>query len=93
MKTSEKKYLKALAHSLKPSIIIGYKGVQIKSIDESLSSHELIKIKFNKLKEEKEVLCKDIEKNTNSILISIVGNIAIFYRQNPDESKRKIFFD
>lgn len=93
MKTSEKKYLKALAHPLKPSIIIGYKGVQIKSIDESLSSHELIKIKFNKLKEEKEVLCKDIEKSTNSILISIVGNIAIFYRQNPDESKRKIFFD
>ena len=45
----EKKYLRGLAHALNPVVIIGKNGFseQIEAqIDEALTAHELIKIKF-----------------------------------------------
>lgn len=93
LKGSQKKYLKGLAHSLKPSVHIGLAGLEdavIKAIDESLLANELIKIKFIKFKDEKKELIKDIETKTKATLIGLIGNISIFYKQHNDPAKRKI---
>ena len=93
MNTSQKKYLRGLAHKLDPVVFIGKELLSesvVEEIDNSLSNHELIKVKFNKGKEQKENIVEEIEKMTNSISVGIVGNTAIFYRMNPDESKQKI---
>jgi len=56
LKGSQKKYLRAQAHHLKPLVIIGAKGVTdhlIGSVDLALKDHELIKVKFGEFKESK----------------------------------------
>jgi len=88
-----RKHLRGLAHRLSPVVIIGYEGVSdsvIKTIAKALDDHELIKVKFNKFKEEKKPLSLDIETKTKSHMVGLIGNVAIFYKQNPDEKKRKI---
>ena len=86
-----RKYLRGLAHGLKPVIQIGKKGINpevIAQIDEALEDHELIKIKFNEFKEEKNDLAADIEEETDSECVGMIGNIAIFYRENPEKEKK-----
>ncbi|MCD6586481.1 MAG: ribosome assembly RNA-binding protein YhbY [Desulfobacteraceae bacterium] len=95
LKGVHKKYLRGLAHSLKPLVLIGQKGVSpslFKAIDEALDMHELIKIKFNefKEKEQKKDVSGMIEKETGSEMVGMIGHTAIFYRQQKDPEKRKI---
>ncbi|PID57546.1 ribosome assembly RNA-binding protein YhbY [candidate division KSB3 bacterium] len=90
---ARRKYLRGLAHQLKPLVLIGQKGVSkslIEAVDDALELHELIKLKFNDFKDEKATLAKDIEANTHSEIVGMIGNVAIFYRQQPDRKKRKI---
>jgi RNA-binding protein len=93
LKGSQKKYLRAQAHHLKPLVMIGAKGVTkqlIGSLDNALNDHELIKVKFGEFKQEKKEISAEIAGATQSDLIVLIGNIAIFYRQHPDPEKRKI---
>jgi RNA-binding protein len=93
LKGSQKKYLRAQAHHLKPLVIIGAKGPTgqlMKSVDLALKDHELIKIKFGEFKEAKKEISGEIAQATKSELIGLIGNIAIFYRRNPDPEKRKV---
>jgi RNA-binding protein len=88
-----RKYLRGLAHHLKPLVLVGQKGVTdtlIGAVDEALELHELIKLKFNDFKEQKKSLAKKIEEKTRSEMVGMIGNVAIFYRQQPDKEKRKI---
>jgi RNA-binding protein len=95
LKGVHKKYLRGLAHSRKPLVTIGQKGITpslFKAIDEALDTHELIKIKFNefKEKEQKQEVSVMIEKETGSEMVGMIGHTAIFYRQQKDAEKRKI---
>ena len=93
LKGSQRTYLRGLAHKLRPVVQVGKNGVSgelIKAVDEALESHEFIKVKFVDFKEEKKVLSQDIGKRTNSEAVGLIGNIAIFYRQNSDKEKQKI---
>ena len=95
LKGYQKKYLKGLAHGMKPLVFVGQKGLSpavIKTVDESLKKHELIKLKFIDFKEkdQKEEIAGAIEDETSSELVGMVGHIAIFYRQHRDPDKRKI---
>ncbi len=90
---AQKKKLKAMAHNLKPVVQIGQKGITpnlVTSVDNALIAHELIKIKFIDYKDEKQKLIKEIAEKTFCLILSIIGNIAILYRQNPDKENQKI---
>lgn len=85
--------LKALAQRLEPVLHVGKGGVTdsfLKSADEALESHELIKIKFAAFKEEKHELAAQIAEKTSSFLVALVGHVAVLYRAGADPSKRKI---
>ncbi len=93
LKGSQRKYLRSQAHHLKPLVIIGAKGVTdqlLGSVDLALTDHELIKVKYGEFKEAKKEISDEIAKATKSELVGLIGNIAIFYRQNPKPEKRKI---
>lgn len=93
LKGFERTYLRGLAHGLKPVVQIGKSGLKnevVESIEEAFSARELIKIKFNEFKEEKKALSKEIEETTRSEMVGMIGNIAIFFKENDDEKKRKI---
>jgi len=95
LKGYQKKYLKGLAHGMKPLVFVGQKGISasvIKSASESLDTHELIKVKFIDFKEkdQKKKIAAAIEKETASVLVGMIGHMAIFYRRQRDPEKRKI---
>jgi RNA-binding protein len=91
----EKKYLRGLAHDLKPVVLIGKKGITdgiVRAAYEELSQHELIKIKFNDFKEknQKETLASKLVDQTESELIGMIGHTAILYRLQTNPTKRRI---
>jgi RNA-binding protein len=95
LKGFQKKYLRGLAHGLKPVVQIGREGVTeavIRAIDDGLFRHELIKIKFNDLKEKdlKEAITGDITTKTDSECIGMIGHTVILYRRHVDPEKRRI---
>ena len=95
LKGFQAKHLRGLAHSLKPVVFIGQKGITddlIKSADDALEKHELIKVKFidYKDKAQKLEITKEIENRTGCRMAGMIGHIAILYRQHPDPEKRKI---
>jgi len=89
------KFLRGIAHALKPVVFVGQKGVTqalIASTDEAFQRHELIKVKFIdfKEKEQKKEIAAALENKTNSQLAGMIGHVAIFYRPQDDPEKRKI---
>ena len=91
----QKKFLRGAAHKLKPTVLVGHKGLTrsvISSTDEALSSHELIKARFIDFKEkaQKTAIAADLAKETDSHLAGIIGHVAILYRPHHDPEKRKI---
>ena len=95
LKGFQKKYLRGLAHGMKPLVLIGQSGLTpgvIAAVDDALETHELIKVKFNDFKEktQKEEINGAIETATASEMVGMIGHLAIFYRMNPDPEKRKI---
>ena len=88
--SKQRKEFEKAAHNLEPVVIIGGNGASegvIKMIDESLNHHELIKVKFNEFKDEKREISENIATQLNATLIRIIGNIAIFWRENPEKDK------
>ncbi len=96
LKGFQKKYLRGLAHEMRPVVLIGNNGLTetvINSIDQALEDHELIKIKFNsfKEKEQKKEIINGIEAGTGAQLAGLIGHMAIFFRRNKDKDKRPVF--
>ena len=92
LNSKQRKDLEKYAHNLQPVVIVGGAGVTdgvIKMVDNSLTSHELIKIKFNEYKDEKKQLTDDICNKCDATLVRIIGNIAIIYRQAEKIDDRK----
>lgn len=92
MDVKQQQKLKAQAHSLKPVVLMGEKGLTenvMLEIDLALASHELIKVKVGRLpKEEKQEIAAEIVKATKSEIVQIIGNILVLYRHNPNKSKK-----
>ena len=92
--SSQRKFLRAKAHHLKPQILIGKneinKGV-LNSIDESLNSNELIKVKFHegKIDDKRKSIIVD---NLKCEIAGCIGKTMILFRQNKDKDKQKIKF-
>lgn len=93
LSTSQKKYLRSLAHHLNPLVMVGKQGLTesvIAKVNESLDSHELIKIRFLEWKDKKKPLSKEIAHKTRSVLAGTIGHVAILYREQENPDKRKI---
>jgi len=80
----EKKALRAKAHSLKPSVIIGQHGLTeavLAEIDVALNAHELIKVRIRGADKIKRTgLCEQMEKQLNAEVVDQIGFIAVLHR-------------
>ena len=89
LKPSQKRYLRGLAHALKPVIHVGNKGVTVALLAEfsvALDHHELVKVKLtgedrDARKAQIDALCAQAE------LVHSIGKVACFYRRNADAPK------
>ena len=85
--SKERNRLRSVAHSLKPAVLIGKNGLtdeSIENIRKALDDHELIKVKFNAFKEEKDALTKEILVKTGAELINQLGNTIVLYVKKTD---------
>ena len=90
----QRNFLRKKAHDLKPVVMVGKNGLTdevLRAADEALMVHELLKVKFIDHKEEKQELSRTAAEKTKSLLVAVIGNIAIFYRENPDSEKKEIY--
>ena len=93
LNNTQRQYLRRAAHSLRPMVQVGKQGLTdsvIGAVDIALTAHELIKVKFGDFKDEKTALTDQLTTATGSVLVSIVGNVAILFREHPEPGERKI---
>jgi len=89
--SSQIRYLRGIAHSLKPVIMTGNKGLTdavIKELGIALDHHELIKVKLgSEDRDERRAQIASLSERTGAELVQSIGRVACFYRQNPDQPK------
>ena len=91
--SSTRSFLRKLAHDLKPVVMVGKNGINSgvkEAVDQALGSHELIKIKYIDFKSSKKELTRLLAESVEAEVVSVIGNIAILFRQNRDPEERKI---
>ena len=75
--------LKAAAQRLDPLLKIGKAGLSdgfVQSVNDALSHHELVKIKFVEFKDQKKYLAPQLADKTASHLVMRVGNVMVLHR-------------
>ena len=93
LKGSQRKFLRGLAHGLKPLVQVGKEGVSpsvLDAIDRALEAHELIKVQITAERDQRKTMAEEIEKHSKSECAGLIGKMAIFYRQQSEPDKRKI---
>jgi len=84
LSNKQKQYLKGLAHSLKPVVMLGGNGLTenvVAEINAALSHHELIKVKVpTEDREEKQELVNAIIEQTQSEKLQVIGHVLVIYR-------------
>lgn len=91
---TQKKYLRGLGHQLKPVITVGDAGLSesvMKEFDASISHHELIKVRIRSAaRETRDSLIAELCGQGEGQLVQRIGNVALIYRQNPDNSRIRL---
>jgi RNA-binding protein len=89
--SSQRKWLRGQAHTLKPIVQIGKQGLSesaLRQVDEALEAHELIKVQAIAPREEKDAIAERLAKELRAELAGRIGHIIILFRQNPDPEKQ-----
>jgi len=85
----QKKYLRGLAHDLKPVVYVGNSGVTpgvTAELDQNLEHHELIKVKLRVGgREARDTAIGLVLDQSRAELIGRIGNIAILYRRRKEK--------
>jgi len=82
--------LKARAQRLDPVVKIGKAGLSdalFTALETALGQHDLVKVKFDDLKEQKKELVPQLVARSGAQLIQRVGNVAVLFRRRPEPVK------
>jgi putative YhbY family RNA-binding protein len=86
--TSQRRALRAAAHSLKPVVSISQKGLTdavLKEIDRCLKSHELIKVRiYDAEREQREELLTSVCEALEATAVQHIGNLLVLWRERPE---------
>lgn len=91
--SKQRSYLSGIANKLEPVAALGRAGMSaavIAHLKNEFDYHELLKLRFTDHKESREDFARELAELTKSELVRVIGNVAIFYRSNPDPEKRVI---
>ena len=94
--SKERARLAGLAAKLDPVVMLGRGGASEgvrDTLAEALDHHELVKLRFADFKGEKKELALELAAATGADLVRVIGNVAVFWKRNPDPDKRKVALD
>jgi len=87
----QKKLLKAMAHDLKPVVIIGKEAISDNVIDSTLTSlvsHQLIKVKvLNTCPVSVLEIAYDLSSKTKADIIQTIGRMIVLYKPSKERKK------
>ena len=90
----QRRQLRALAHSLKPVVIVGQRGLSdavLSQIDGALTAHELIKVKLGAdAPVERGDAAEIISSRTGCEPAGAIGRVLILYRRHPEHPKIRL---
>ncbi len=81
----QKMYLRGLAHELEPVVLVGEGGITdavVKSTQEALTAHELIKVRMRQ-PPDKKAMARELAERTKSEMCGLIGHTVILYRRHP----------
>jgi RNA-binding protein len=82
----QKRYLKGLAHDLRPTIMVGAKGITpslLAELDAVLEQHELIKVKVSaEDRETRDAWIDSMVETSQASLVTRIGNIVVMFRRS-----------
>jgi RNA-binding protein len=96
LSSRQRGYLRGLAQAADCHVTLGRAGATPAleaRLAELLSLHELVKLRFGDFKESKRELAESLARSTGSEVVRLIGNVAVFWKANPDPEKRKIDID
>ncbi|MFU8876576.1 MAG: YhbY family RNA-binding protein [Wenzhouxiangellaceae bacterium] len=80
--------LRGLCHQLSPVVIVADKGLTENvnaEIELALDSHQLIKVKLRGERDQRADWIRRITESTGAELVQKIGQVACFYRRNPEK--------
>ena len=87
----QKRYLRGIAHSLDPVVMVGQKGptpAVLKEFDGALTHHELVKVKLSDAdRDDRAETIEALTEASSAELVQTIGRIACFFRRNPKQPK------
>ncbi len=87
---AQRQYLKGIANTTRPLVQVGKGGLTdnvLKSIDEILTAHEIVKVDvLASCEQTAEELSIEIASETRSDLVSVIGRKVTFYRKNREKT-------
>lgn len=92
LNAKQRKLLEKHAQKKRPLVVVGKEGVTEpleRMVARCLSAHELVKVGFNNLKDQKMELSERIAEYCGAALVRVIGNKAIFYRPSKKIGGRK----
>jgi len=88
---SQIRYLRGLAHELKPVVMTGNKGLSeavLKEFAIALDHHELVKVKIGcEDRGERRAQIAELGERSGAELVQSIGRMACFYRRNPEQPR------
>ncbi|KAA2285755.1 ribosome assembly RNA-binding protein YhbY [Arenimonas fontis] len=85
----QKRYLRGLAHGLKPVLMVGAKGITeplAAEADLALEHHELVKVKVAAGDRElRDRWIAELCERSGAALVDRIGNVAVLYRRSREK--------
>ena len=89
LSNAQKRYLRGLAHALKPVLLVGAKGVTpslLAELGDVLEQHELVKVKVAaEDREARDAAIESLLAESDASLVGRIGPTAILYRRRLDK--------
>lgn len=91
LSTSQKRYLRGLAHALSPVVMVGNKGITptlVKELDNALDQHELVKVKIGG--DDRATRAEQIDalaEQASAEIVQRIGHVASYFRRNREDPK------
>lgn len=89
--SSQRSYLTKHSHKVKPVVYVGQNGLTEAvgaAVNEAFKHNEIVKVKFVSNKELKREISVELESYTESQMVRIIGNVAIYYKPFEERADR-----
>lgn len=93
LSSKERAALRGEAHHLSAAVHVGQNGLTetvVETIDDTLRTHELVKIQFGKNAEvSAKESANELADSLRAEVVQVIGKTATLYRQNPDLKRKE----